>query len=572
MRGMRTISWGSAAGAPPSRRRSVVVLAVVAAVSVVALGIVGGPVPPSGAAPAGVAGPGSSLAPAAPGAPAQTVPANQAPTSAVALAANPDGFDHAFYRGLDGAVYQRTFTNGVWSAQTSIGGGIVGAPSAALADTTLVVAARGRNGALYVRMATQGVWGAWRNLGGVLSAAPAVVGGADGRIDVFVRGNDYALWTRSLPPGGTWSGWSSLGGNLASGPAGFSSSPGAAEVYATAPDHAVWYRTRSGGAWSGWQTIGGGTYTAPAAAWSPQNGTASVFVRGVNNALYVRHRTGSAWGAWQRLGGILIDAPAAAGMAFGPSPAGLDVVIRGRDNALWSIRQRNGTWSGFARAWVPSARPGPAASLLGTDWTRIPTTSRVVALTFDAGANADAVASIRQTLHRENVPATFFLTGEWVRDFPASANEIAVGGFRIANHSDTHPMLTTLTDAQVRAEVQTAEQSILQTNGADTRPLFRFPFGNVDSRVLGLVNGMGYVGVRWTVDTLGWQGTSGGQSTTTVLNRALGALQPGEIVLMHVGSHPTDHSTLDADALPQMIDAMQAQGYSFVTLDALVGF
>lgn len=45
---------------------------------------------------------------------------------------------------------------------------------------------------------------------------------------------------------------------------------------------------------------------------------------------------------------------------------------------------------------------------------------------------------------------------------------------------------------------------------------------------------------------------------------------PGEIVLMHVGSHPTDHSTLDANALPRVISGLRAAGYGFVTLDALV--
>jgi peptidoglycan/xylan/chitin deacetylase (PgdA/CDA1 family) len=51
----------------------------------------------------------------------------------------------------------------------------------------------------------------------------------------------------------------------------------------------------------------------------------------------------------------------------------------------------------------------------------------------------------------------------------------------------------------------------------------------------------------------------------------LAALQPGEIVLMHVGSHPTDHSMLDAAALPQIIDAVRGRGYTFVTMSALTG-
>jgi peptidoglycan/xylan/chitin deacetylase (PgdA/CDA1 family) len=46
--------------------------------------------------------------------------------------------------------------------------------------------------------------------------------------------------------------------------------------------------------------------------------------------------------------------------------------------------------------------------------------------------------------------------------------------------------------------------------------------------------------------------------------------QPGEIVLMHVGSHPDDGSTLDADALPEIIAQLRAAGYAFVTLDVLL--
>jgi hypothetical protein len=134
---------------------------------------------------------------------AQAVPANQAATSAVALVADPGGFDHAVYRGQDDAVYLRTFRDGVWSAQTGIGGTVVGAPAATLAGTTLVVAARGTDGALWLRMRTQGTWGPWQSLGGVIAAAPAVVGDPTGRIDVFVRGINNQPYTRTRPPGGS---------------------------------------------------------------------------------------------------------------------------------------------------------------------------------------------------------------------------------------------------------------------------------------------------------------------------------------------------------------------------------
>ena len=193
----------------------------------------------------------------------------------------------------------------------------------------------------------------------------------------------------------------------------------------------------------------------------------------------------------------------------------------------------------------------------------------MVALTFDAGANADAVPSILATLRHEGVPATFFLTGNFVRDFPAAARSIAAAGFRIGDHTITHPHLTRLGDAAVRQEILGAARQIISVTGTNPAPLFRFPYGDTDARTIALANQAGYVPVRWTVDTLGWQGTAGHISASVVASRVLAAARPGEIVLMHVGSNPDDHTTFDADALSQVISGLHAQGYSFVTLDAL---
>lgn len=214
----------------------------------------------------------------------------------------------------------------------------------------------------------------------------------------------------------------------------------------------------------------------------------------------------------------------------------------------------------------PAAVP---AHLRGQDVTEIPTGDRVVALTFDAGANSAGLPSILGTLADQQVPATFFLTGQWVDDNPHGVAVIHADGHRLGNHSMTHPHLPALPDQAIRDKVQGAEQRILAA-GADPRPLFRFPFGDRDERTIAAVNDLGYVAVRWTVDTLGWQGTSGGMSAQEVTDRAMNALRPGEIVLMHLGSNPEDGTTLDADALPDMIERMRAAGYTFVTLDALL--
>ena len=147
---------------------------------------------------------------------------------------------------------------------------------------------------------------------------------------------------------------------------------------------------------------------------------------------------------------------------------------------------------------------------------------------------------------------------------------LVAAGHRVASHTATHAHLPTLSDAQVRDELLGAEELRIAA-GADPRPFFRFPVGETDARTLALVNGLGYVAVRWTVDTLGWQGTSGGGSASAVVDRVLGGLRPGEIVLMPLGSNPDDGSTLDADALPRIIEDVRAAGYDFVPLDAVSG-
>jgi peptidoglycan/xylan/chitin deacetylase (PgdA/CDA1 family) len=191
-------------------------------------------------------------------------------------------------------------------------------------------------------------------------------------------------------------------------------------------------------------------------------------------------------------------------------------------------------------------------------------------LTFDAGGDPAGLPSIVATLRQTGTPATFFLTGSWIRAFPDQAREVARLGMPLGNHSDTHPHLPALTNAQIATELTTAEDSLRAVTGREFDPLFRFPFGDTTPLDIAVVNDQGYVCVRWTADTLGWKGTSEGMDAAAVLDRVVQAATPGEIVLMHVGANPDDGSTLDADALPSVIRELRALGYRFVTLHALL--
>ena len=246
----------------------------------------------------------------------------------------------------------------------------------------------------------------------------------------------------------------------------------------------------------------------------------------------------------------------AVALAYGPVPSAATVAAQDAAGKLPA---------------VTTTKPAPTA-LTGKDWTTVKTSAKIVALTFDAGANAGGVASILATLTSNHVPATFMLTGNFVKSFPARARAIVAAGELVGDHSVTHPYFTKLTDAQMRSQVRDAQQQIISATGADPWPWFRFPYGDRNAHTISVVNGTGFVPVRWTVDTLGWKGTSGGSTVRTVVNRVLAGLKPGEIVLMHCGSNPDDHSTLDADALPAVINDLQARGYSFVTLNAMLGY
>lgn len=222
---------------------------------------------------------------------------------------------------------------------------------------------------------------------------------------------------------------------------------------------------------------------------------------------------------------------------------------------------------GVTRSSTPltlTAAPARAPGIVSV----LPTSAKVVALTFDGGADNRGAASILATLRSQGVAASFFVTGTFVAAYPDLVRELATIG-PVGNHSWDHPHFPALTDAAVTSQLDRARTGVGSVTGRDPVPLFRFPFGDSDARTRALVGARGYRAVGWTVDSLGWQGTSGGQSVAAVVARVVAAARPGEIVLMHLGAHPEDNTTLDADALPQIIAQLRARGYGFVTLDSL---
>ncbi|MFI0411764.1 polysaccharide deacetylase family protein [Actinomadura sp. 3N508] len=316
---------------------------------------------------------------------------------------------------------------------------------------------------------------------------------------MFARDAADRLHGKTYTPGSGWNAWTALDLTVDSAPAVAVTGPDTVRIAVTGRDHAVWTRTRTGGTWSGWTSLGGTTYSAPGIAADAATGRTWVFARDAGtHRLHVRAYTGGAWGDWQIMGGLYVDGPGASFAGGKTVAAG-----RGRDGALWSRTTTGTTWTTDQRAWAPGPPPGVPSTLRGKNVTRITTTAKVVALTFDGAWDASGVASIRATLQRENVPATFFLVGDFTRRFPIYSNLLAGSGFRIGNHSNTHPDFTKISDATARTQVTAARTAIVNTNGAEPRALFRFPYGAYTASDVTLLNGLGYVPVGWTVDSLG---------------------------------------------------------------------
>ncbi|NMH96533.1 matrixin family metalloprotease [Pseudonocardia acidicola] len=233
----------------------------------------------------------------------------------------------------------------------SLSGIILDPVTASNADGRLEVFARGTDGALWHiwQTAPNNGWSGWHSLGGVIQGAPSVGRNADGRLEVFARGTDGALWhIWQTAPNGGWSGWASLGGWIVN-PLASSNADGRLEVFAQGADGALWHiwQTAPNNGWSGWASLGG-RLTTPVTTRRNRDGRLEVFVRGTDGALWHIWQTApnSGWSGWASLGGRIIGTPVVGGNADGR----LEVFVRGTDNALWHIWQTapgNG-WSGWA--------------------------------------------------------------------------------------------------------------------------------------------------------------------------------------------------------------------------------
>jgi peptidoglycan/xylan/chitin deacetylase (PgdA/CDA1 family) len=107
-----------------------------------------------------------------------------------------------------------------------------------------------------------------------------------------------------------------------------------------------------------------------------------------------------------------------------------------------------------------------------------------IALTFEAGAEAECFDDLITALANAHASSTFFITGRFVHDHPDCAAEITKYGHEVGNHTWSNLDLTQQSDGVVRDEIMRAERAIVQASGQSPRPRWRAPNGARDQRVL----------------------------------------------------------------------------------------
>ncbi|WP_054708156.1 polysaccharide deacetylase family protein [Bacillus sp. JCM 19041] len=194
--------------------------------------------------------------------------------------------------------------------------------------------------------------------------------------------------------------------------------------------------------------------------------------------------------------------------------------------------------------------------------------SNQIALTFDDGPDPRFTGQVLDKLEAHNVPATFFVLGKRVTANPDLLRRVNDAGHEIGNHTYSHLNLAEANITQLEQELTESGDAVEAITGY--RPsLFRPPYGFITREQVERLADLNYSVIGWDVDPLDWDGTPAGEVAQTVLQEA-GA---GSIILLHDGGDiDTENPEIySADALDEIIPALQNQGYKFVTVSELLG-
>ncbi len=179
-----------------------------------------------------------------------------------------------------------------------------------------------------------------------------------------------------------------------------------------------------------------------------------------------------------------------------------------------------------------------------------------VALTFDDGPRRDTTSALLDGLLERGAHATFFVIGQQIPGNEDLLLRMAEEGHQIGNHTYSHVSLQGTAEFTAIEEIHKTEVLLEELLGPGDYWL-RPPYGLVDSRTSALVS---TPMVYWSLDPEDWKKLDAGQVARQILQN----VKSGDIVLLH------DFYPTSVEAALQVIDALQGEGYVFLTVRELM--
>lgn len=181
-------------------------------------------------------------------------------------------------------------------------------------------------------------------------------------------------------------------------------------------------------------------------------------------------------------------------------------------------------------------------------------------LTFDNGYENGFTPKVLDVLKKEKVPATFFVTGHYLKSNADLIKRMAKEGHIVGNHSWSHPDMTTISDDQIRKELERVRAETEELTGKKKMFYLRPPRGILSERTLAIAKQEGYKHVMWSLAFVDWK-INQQKGWEYSYNEIMKQIHPGAIILLHTVSKD------NADALEKSIRDLKARGYTFKSLD-----
>lgn len=166
-------------------------------------------------------------------------------------------------------------------------------------------------------------------------------------------------------------------------------------------------------------------------------------------------------------------------------------------------------------------------------------------------------------MKKEQIPATFFLTGHYLTSATPLVKRMVEDGHIIGNHSYDHPNMANLSAKGMQDEWQRFDEKLKELTGVERTVYARPPKGIFNDKLLEVGNQLGYRHIFWSVAFVDWHEDKP-RGKDYAYQELMNQLHPGALILMHTVSSD------NAEALPDFIRDAQKKGYIFKSLDDLV--